>query len=107
VTIAALNLYGRDRFAMAPLLAEHPVVHGSSWASPTDAAATEVSGGRELLAGCAGALDVQATIQRAIGVIMAELPGDTAEAYATLRIRAAEARMSLPAAASDILGRVS
>jgi hypothetical protein len=88
--IAVLNLYGRDAAAMVPLIAAVRRLYADQ--QLPDGLDT---GGQQLLTGLAQALAVRATVQRAVGVLMArdELKAD--EAYLRLRVRAAEAGVSL------------
>lgn len=92
--IAALNLYGRDPLTMTVLTA-------AVWASFEGDAATGHDvpdldpGGSELVAGLRNAFEVRATIQQAIGVVLAEQGGTGDRAYAELRLRAADAGTSL------------
>jgi GAF domain-containing protein/ANTAR domain-containing protein len=107
--IAALNLYSRDTKPMAPLCAA--VV--ATFAGSTEAGSTEAgparafddlgSGPLQLLDGLTGAFRVRATIQQALGVIMAEEQTSSTFAYAILRAQAAATAMSLPAAAGCVL----
>jgi hypothetical protein len=102
-TIAALNLYARDLAAVAPLIVGVPALYDLSRVPPTEILQSVTGGAAELLAGCADALSVHATIQRAIGVLMAQTHSGAADAYAGLRIQAADAGVSLLAAASVII----
>jgi hypothetical protein len=102
-TIAVLNCYGRDPDAMALLIAGLAVVYDPSRPLPPDILPAEDTGGGELLAGVAEALSVHDTIQRAVGVIMAQTDGSAADAYVTLRLRAADAGVSLLATANMII----
>ena len=109
-TIAALNLYGRDAAAVAPLIVrvcavyqserydvDRPLFTDHDRRPPLDA------GGEELLAGIAGALTVRATIQTALGVIMGRSPASAGDAYLKLRLYAADTGVCLSAAASTIV----
>jgi hypothetical protein len=104
-TIAVLNLYGRDAAAMAPLVAgvwalydpERPLPADDDSLQPLD------PGGDDLLAGFAEALTVHATIQLALGAIMAGTGGTAADAYRLLCTHAADAGTSLPAAAGTVI----
>jgi hypothetical protein len=106
-TVAALNLYGRDPGAMALLIAGLAVVCDPSRPLPPDTLPYGDDGREELLAGVAEALNVHASIQRAMGVIMAEMHGSAADAYVKLRLKAADAGLSLPAAATMITQQVA
>jgi hypothetical protein len=59
-------------------------------------------GGAELIAGLTDAFAVRMVIQQAIGIIIAEQGETSDRAYATLRLRAAEAGRSLLDTASSI-----
>ena len=102
--IAVLNLYGRDAAAMLPLMAGVRLIYAGhqlpehSWPDGID------TGGQQLLTGLAQALAVRATVQRAVGVIMARDELDADEAYLRLRVRAAEADVSLAHAAEALSG---
>jgi hypothetical protein len=110
--VAVLNLYGHDPVAMAPLQQRvgelyDPDTPAGPRRDPSqpgepehdgrehDGPALDVGGG-QLLAGLREALAVRATIQRAIGVIMARERRPAGEAYAILRLRAAAGHASLP-----------
>lgn len=104
--IAALNLYGHDKAAMAPLSAaildlyDRPPEGGDT--SHLDSLGP---GAHQLLDGLEGALAVRATIQRAIGVIIAQDTTNADLAYTILRSRAAETASSLAATAESVLTR--
>jgi hypothetical protein len=100
--IAALNLYGRDPATMTALTA-------AVWATYDEAAPTGLDlpgldpGGAELVAGLTGAFAVRATIQQAIGIIIAAEHTTPDRAYAILRLRAAEAESSLLDSAQEVI----
>lgn len=98
-----LNLYGRDAVAVSLLIAGLWVVYDPSRALPPSISLLGDSGDDELLAGVAEALSVHDTIQRAIGVIMAQTGGNAADAYVNLRLRAADADDTLVATAKMII----
>jgi hypothetical protein len=92
--VAALNLYGRDPAAMTALTAAVWTAYDD--AAPSDPEVRELdAGGRELVDGLAAAFAVRTTIQQAIGVIIAEQGSNPDDAYATLRLRAADAGAAL------------
>ncbi|GAA2914547.1 hypothetical protein Acy02nite_17230 [Actinoplanes cyaneus] len=102
-TIAVLNLYARDADSVAPLIAGLAIIYDPARTRPYEVPASVAAGADELLAGCAAALSVHATIQRAVGIIMARTRCEAADAYATLRIEAADAGVALPSAAAGII----
>jgi hypothetical protein len=98
--IAVLNVFGRDRAAMAPLIAAVLAVRGEplEGATPlTDA------GGMELVAGYAESLLVRDRIGRATDLIMRENSCGPDDAYVILCIRAAQNATDLAAAATTFL----
>jgi hypothetical protein len=107
--IAALNVYGHDRLAMAPLIAGISSVHGR----PGDDAGDEIllsdldEGGRDLVTGYAEALSVRATIQLAIELIRTDNRCGTDDAYLSLCIRAGDAGTDLAEAATTLINRGS
>jgi hypothetical protein len=103
--VAALNLYGRDRAAMAPLINGICLVHGDPGAEAADdeQLAGMDAGGRELLAGYAEALSVRATIRLAIEVIRSANRCSPDDAYVSLCLRAGEAGIDLAEAATAVL----
>jgi hypothetical protein len=107
-TIAALNLYGQDTEAMAPLSAAVLAVFESS---SEDGAGTEFDdlgpGPRQLVNGLLGAFRVRAQIQRAIGVIIAADRTNADFAYAILRSRAAADALTLTATSASVLSSAS
>ena len=105
-TIAALNLYGRDAVAMAPLIVAVLAVHQPDPKLPGDRDGPQPldAGDAELLAGFAQALMVRSTIQLAVGVIMGRDDLTAEAAYLTLRLHAADIGTGLLTAASDIIG---
>jgi GAF domain-containing protein len=104
VPIAALNLYGHDTAAMAPLSLAVVAAYDSSAGTPADPESSELDPeSRQLVDGLTGAFAVRAQIQQALGVIMAEEHANADFAYAVLRARAAADGLSLTAAAGSIV----
>jgi hypothetical protein len=103
--IAALNLYGRDAAAMAPLVFGVWAVYDPDRPLPGDVPGLRAldPGAEELLTGFAEALSVRATIQVALGMLMARGHNTAESAYLQLRLQAAEAGMSLLAAANQVI----
>ncbi|GAA4949301.1 ANTAR domain-containing protein [Actinoplanes utahensis] len=79
---------------MAPLIAGVRTVY-TTQAPPAGTRPDIDDGARQLLTGLARALSVRATIQQAVGVLMARNGRDAAERYRRLRLRAAETGSSL------------
>lgn len=106
-TIAALNLYGHDVQAMAPLsgavLTAFDDPDAKSAARGRDGLAP---GSRELVDGLIGAFGVRTRIQRALGVIMGTENVDADVAYTILRSDAAGASRSLAAEADSVLADI-
>jgi len=104
-TIAALNLYGRDAAAMAPLIVGVWAVYDPDRPLPAEHEDLQPldPGGEELLAGFAEALTVRATIQLALGVIMGRSRAGAEDAYLELRLYAARNGVSLLTAANTII----
>ncbi len=102
---AALNLYGHDPAAMAPLSAAVLAVYNASpgGESPGDPRTALCPGGRELIDGLAGAFAVRATIQQAIGMLIAERRTNAELAYSLLRSQAATTTGSLIDAATAVV----
>jgi hypothetical protein len=103
--IAAINLYGRDAVAMAPLIVAVLAVHQPDRPPPGDREELQPldAGGAELLAGFAEALTVRSTIQLALGIIMGRDNVTAEAAYLTLRLHGADNGIGLLTAASDII----
>jgi hypothetical protein len=103
--LAALNLYGHDPGAMAPLsaavLAAYDDTPEQRPAGGRDELGPEA---RELIDGIVGAFRVRATIQQAIGMIIAERQTNADLAYTLLRTTAASATCSLINAATAVVG---
>ena len=100
--MAALNLYGRDPAGLAPLTAA--VLASYAAQDPGGAHPHGLDpGGEALVAGLAGAFAVRARIQQAIGAIMATTHRTPEVAYLVLRMRAAEAGITLTDAATAVM----
>jgi hypothetical protein len=104
-TIAALNLYARDAAAMAPLIAGVPAMFDPDLPLPADRddLPSLDAGGEELLTGFAEALAARSTIQLALGIIMGHTEAPATDAYIALRLRAADAGVSLLTAAETVI----
>ena len=104
-TIAALNLYGRDPAAMAPLIAGVQAIFDPNLPLPADRDDLRRlgAGGEELLTGFAEALATHSTIQLALGIIMGHTATAARDAYIALRLRAADAGISLLTAAEAVI----
>jgi hypothetical protein len=104
--IAALNLYGHDTLAMAPLNAAVLATFESSGEDDAEPRSDDLGpGALQLVAGLVGALAVRSRIQLALGVLMAAERANADAAYAALRCRAATTALSLTAAAESVLTR--
>jgi GAF domain-containing protein len=104
--IAALNLYGHDPDTMAPLTSQVWAVYNRAPTADGDHVpelGTLDPTSRELIIGLTEAFAVRATIQQAIGMIMARRQCTTAPAYVALRVRAAETGTSLGSVATTVL----
>jgi hypothetical protein len=104
--IAALNLYGHDVATMATLSA---AVVAAYERSPQGGVDPDQHGlgprADELVNGLIGAFAVRATIQQALGILMAAERTDADGAYEILRSRATASALSLTAAAGSILNQ--
>ena len=101
---AALNLYSHDPTAMAPLSAVVLAVYDDAPDGSFPAPRAELDpGGKELAAGLTGAFAVRATIQQAIGMIIADRQTSADQAYASLRSQAAATTGSLIEAAATVV----
>ena len=108
-TIAALNLYGRDAAAMAPLIVGVWAIYDPNRPLPADHHDLQPldPGGEELLAGFAEALAVRATIQLALRVIMGRANSTAEDAYVQLRAYAANTGVPLLTAANGVIARAA
>ncbi|MEV4350613.1 GAF domain-containing protein [Actinoplanes sp. NPDC049596] len=106
--VAVLNVYSRDRVAMAPLIAGICLVHGhltQEQEEVDEARLAELDpGGQELVAGYAAALDVRATIRLAVQLIAMAGGCGPDEAYLALCTRAGVAGTDLAEAAAKMVG---
>jgi hypothetical protein len=107
--IAALNLYGRDTAAMAPLIAAVWAVYDPDRPPPADHDDLPPldPGGEELIAGFAEAMTVRSTIQLALGVIMGRGYLTAGDAYLQLRLQAADTGVSLLIAATTVITKAT
>jgi hypothetical protein len=103
--IAALNLYGYDTDAMAPLIAAVLTTFENSSDGAESKPLELEPGPLQLVDGLIGAFGVRADIQRSLGVIMSMEHTDADGAYAILRSRAAATAVSLPVVAESVLTR--
>ena len=103
--IAALNLYGRDAGAMAPLIAAvRAAFEADAPAVDPDRDQRRLDDGSAgLVAGIAGAFAVRAVIHQAIGVIIADTERPADAAYLVLRLRAAESGLTLSDVATAVV----
>ena len=102
--VAALNLYGHDPAAMAPLSAAVLAAYDDAPEGRTPGPREDLCpGARELIAGLAGAFAIRATIQQAIGMIIADRRTSADLAYAQLRSEAASTTTSLIGAATSVV----
>lgn len=100
--VAALNLYGHDRATMAALTAAVWSTYEAEHVSAGPDADLD-TGGTDLVAGLAGAFDIRALIQQAVGVVIADRDGSADTAYLVLRTRAAESGKSLLDTARSVI----
>jgi hypothetical protein len=105
--VAVLNLYGHDGAAMAPLTESVWNVYKPNPAPGNGEVAGLEPGAAELMAGLAEALAVRATIQQAVGVIMARQAVGALDAYLSLRARAAATGSSLTTTAAALIQQPS
>ena len=97
--VAALNIYSREVGALVPLGRRIAGVFG-----PTVVGGPALDPGSEhLVRGITDAMAVRDTIQRALGTLMARRAISPEEAYATLRIAAAEASVPVIDAARELV----
>jgi hypothetical protein len=105
--VAVLNLYAHDAAAMAPLTEAVWNVYKPNPAAGGRAVADLEPGAGELMAGLAEAFAVRATIQQAVGVIMARQAVGAFDAYLSLRSRAVETGSSLTTTAAALIQQLS
>ena len=101
--VAVLNLYGHDAAAMAPLTEAVWRRYKPNPAAGGGEAEDLEPGASDLMAGLAEAVAIRATIQQAVGLIMAWQAVGALDAYLYLRARAAETRRSLTTTAAAII----
>jgi hypothetical protein len=101
-TIAALNLYSRDPVAMIPLTVRVWSVYDTDSASESDMPTVDAAG-EDLLTGLKEAFEARALIQRAVGVVMATEQCTAADAYLSLRVRAADVGAGLAGVAARLV----
>jgi hypothetical protein len=104
--VAVLNLYSHDATAMAALTEALWTVYKPGSVAGGQAVDLE-PGALELMAGLVKVFAIRATIQQAVGVIMAWEAVGALDAYLSLRARAAEAGSSLTAAAAAVIQQLS
>ncbi|WP_250035161.1 GAF domain-containing protein [Paractinoplanes maris] len=105
--IAALNAYGHDRAAMAPLIAGIWHVHGRAGREGRDLPSGLDAGGLDLVTGYAAALDIRATIRHAIKLIATANRCGADDAYLSLCLEAGTAGTDLTEAALAVIRRMS
>jgi hypothetical protein len=99
-TVAVLNLYGHDRDAMAPLIADVRAAYDPDSDGGAPDPRPETAG---LVSGLLEAFTVRACIQQAIGILIAVRHVPPQDAYLHLRAWAAETGTPLPAVAATVL----
>ncbi len=99
--IAALNLYGLDPAAMAPLVRAVWAAYDS--AEPPGELGGLSDGDRRLIAGISGAFVCRAMIQQAIGILMGTTRLSAADAYAALRRRCTGGEGSLAISSAALI----
>jgi hypothetical protein len=105
-TIATLNLYGRKTDTMASLIRGVWAIYDPARQMPDELGMCPLDAGAEdLLTGFAEALTIRATIQLAITVIIRRTRSTAEDAYANLRLRAADTGSSLLATAEGVITR--
>jgi hypothetical protein len=102
-TVAALNLYGADPAAMAPLTAAVLHAHESHTMLTGGIAGRLDRAGTGLVAGIIGAFGIRSVIQQAVAVLVADTHRSPDAAYQVLRQRAAENGTPLLGTATAIL----
>jgi anti-anti-sigma factor len=106
VPVGVLNLYGREPSALSGLMAGVRAVFAAEQIPANVIDANDDGGARQLLVGLGLALQVRATIQRALGVLMAWDGSGAAQARSMLRERADARGVSLSATATEVLATV-
>jgi hypothetical protein len=101
--VAVLNLYAHDAAAMAPLTEAVWTVYKPNPVAGGGVVADLEPGAADLMAGLAEAFAVRATIQQAVGVIMARHAVGAFDAYLSLRARAADTGSSLTTTAAAVI----
>jgi anti-anti-sigma factor len=101
--VAVLNLYGHDPEPLAALTEGVHAVFASDRLASLDADRDGDEGTRQFLFGLGHALQVRATIQQAVGVVMARDGCAAEQAYRRLRQYAATAQESLSSAATWLI----
>jgi hypothetical protein len=102
--IAALNLYAHESEAVQVLTTAVWSVYEADL--PPDRYRGDLdAGGNELVAGLAGAFAIRASIQQAIGVLMATSDYTPDEAFTALRLRAADTGTPLTDVAAKVVTR--
>jgi hypothetical protein len=102
--VAALNLYSHDPAAMAPLSAAVLAAYDDAPEGRSPGPDEDLCpGARDLIAGLVGAFSIRATIQQAIGMIIAERRTNADLAYALLRSQAASTTGSLIGVATAVV----
>ena len=106
VPVGVLNLYGREPSALSDLTAAVHAVFAAERIPENDNPANDDVGTRQLLVGLGRALHIRATVQRALGALMAWGESDAAEARRMLLERSAARGASLSATAAEVLNTV-
>jgi ANTAR domain/GAF domain len=101
--VAALNLYGRDPNALAPLTLAVWAAYDAHGSGTSPVGNGLDGGGLAVVAGLTGAFAVRARIQQAIGVVMAATHRTADAAYLILRMRAAETGATLTDTATAVI----
>ncbi|MEV4637997.1 STAS domain-containing protein [Actinoplanes sp. NPDC049548] len=101
--VAVLNLYTRESSSLIALIAGVHEVFAAERIPAGGFGADESAGTRQLLNGLGLALQLRVTIQRAVGMLMADAGCDAAQAQRMLRARAAAAGESLSTTALRVI----
>ncbi|GAA3388591.1 GAF and ANTAR domain-containing protein [Cryptosporangium minutisporangium] len=107
--VASMNLYSRDKTAMADVAAHVRAAFGTGDSAPPKrrhTARPPATGADELAAGLVEALAVRDRIQLAIGMVAGRARCTATDAYVSLRVRAAEAGVPLLEIATRTLRRL-